>query len=68
MKIRPKVRYVARPRFGSINPWMPWDVASTADSVSGVPCCCEYRASAKRIAAALNLAEAVRRGEVKVSK
>lgn len=56
MKIRPKVRYYAD----------GWDVVPVGSPI-GLLFRCSKR-TMKRIAAALNLAEAVRRGEIKVSK
>lgn len=56
MKIRPKVRYIAD----------GWDVTPVGSQI-GLLFRCSKR-TMKRIAAALNLAEAVRRGEVKVVK
>jgi len=63
MKTRPKVRYGARKCTFRV-----WTVDCVdAQSRSSV-CECGSRHAAERIAAALNLHEAVRRGEIKVSK
>lgn len=67
MKIRPKVRYVAYLNKAMTFP--TWCVIHAYDGTPKVRAAVgESKSEAKRIAAALNLHEAVRRGEVKVSK
>lgn len=69
MKIRPKVRYKADPHkcCPSHIPLLN-GVEQISDAYPYFTCYGVSPSSAKRIAAALNLHEAVRRGEVKVSK
>jgi len=65
MKIRPKVRYSYEPAWGT---YPQMKVYARDNQVYSTLCECESRSAAKRICAALNLHEAVRRGEIKVSK
>jgi len=65
MKIRPKVRYKVVKRVIS---GVRFRVYCEDAQVYSAVVECETRTSAKRIAAALNLHEAVRRGEIKVSE
>jgi len=67
MKIRPKVRYVVRTIPGRPFP-DTFCVRSMDPQTMSIVCEASFLSRATRIAAALNLAEAVRRGEVKVSK
>lgn len=60
---RPKVRYVAR-YVGGAGTWYMVCHVDYGEIVSGHVCDCESGASAKRIAAALNLYEATKRREI----
>ena len=70
MKIRPKVRYVYWQNCAVISDDCVFDVIRGEDNGDGYKsiCSCSSAWRAQRVCSALNLHEAVRRGEIKVSK